>query len=276
MGMSIALTEKSCVRCHKTKAINEFRPAATCQDGYRNICIACSKAGRRLCILCKVKKPSEELIYIGPKTAYCQACWQALQGKKKCIDCRQILDLQEFAADKSRPDGREYYCRSCRKEHQVTKHMKVLIQRGEKQCRSCKEFKALDEFFENHTTRDKIDLYCKQCRMKAKDEKKDQTRELIDIDKTKARRLQSLYGITWEEYKGLFKQQNGLCAICGRPEINSRKRLLCVDHDHITGKVRALLCGTCNTGLGAFEENPEYLLKAAQYLQQHSVPKDPA
>src|SRR5579884_4206397 len=110
MDMSIAPTEKSCVRCRKTKAIREFRPAATCQEGYRNICIECSKAGRRLCKECKVKKSPEELIYIGSRTAYCQPCWQALQGKKKCNGCRQILDLQEFAEDKSRPDGREYYC----------------------------------------------------------------------------------------------------------------------------------------------------------------------
>lgn len=72
----------------------------------------------------------------------------------------------------------------------------------------------------------------------------------------------------------LVKQQ-GLCAICGaangseRSNNNGRK-VLGVDHNHATGAIRELLCARCNAGLGNFQENPEWLRKAADYLEAHS------
>lgn len=70
------------------------------------------------------------------------------------------------------------------------------------------------------------------------------------------------YGITLEEYDELFDQQNGVCAICGLPE---RKRYrntdtivrLSVDHSHVTGEVRGLLCYSCNYKLGWVENNAD-------------------
>jgi hypothetical protein len=47
-----------------------------------------------------------------------------------------------------------------------------------------------------------------------------------------------------------------------------RKLRLNVDHCHVTGKVRGILCNSCNNGLGRFRDNPDLLLKAADYLQQ--------
>ncbi len=88
-------------------------------------------------------------------------------------------------------------------------------------------------------------------------------------------RLKSLYGITLVEYEEMFAQQNGRCAICSRPErvIDPRTkapRRLAVDHDHDTGKVRALLCWYCNTGIAKFDEQAELLEEAARYLRCHA------
>jgi len=47
-------------------------------------------------------------------------------------------------------------------------------------------------------------------------------------------------------------------------------RNLNVDHDHETGKFRGTLCHGCNTGLGLFGEDPEVLMRAAQYLKGKS------
>ena len=74
------------------------------------------------------------------------------------------------------------------------------------------------------------------------------------------------YGITIEDYDRMFEEQSGLCAICGNPP--EEGQLLNVDHDHETGKVRALLCFTCNNGLGSFQDDPELLKKASQYLEE--------
>jgi Recombination endonuclease VII len=82
-------------------------------------------------------------------------------------------------------------------------------------------------------------------------------------------------GLTPETYQELFDRQQGLCAICHQPETQNRvkypgKRLLQMDHDHKTGKLRDLLCGRCNIGLGKFDESPELLEAAAAYLRRHT------
>lgn len=77
------------------------------------------------------------------------------------------------------------------------------------------------------------------------------------------------YGITQEAYDALLAQQNGVCAICGNPETVIIRGTLCplsVDHDHDTGKIRGLLCSTCNAALGLFKDNIENLSNAIDYL----------
>ena len=77
------------------------------------------------------------------------------------------------------------------------------------------------------------------------------------------------YGITGKRFDEMLEEQNGACAICKRQETITRlgKLLpLSIDHDHTTGKIRGLLCGECNRGLGKFKDNPELLIEAAKYL----------
>lgn len=59
-------------------------------------------------------------------------------------------------------------------------------------------------------------------------------------------------GLTEVEYKMLFQAQNGVCAIC-KSKPDTRWKMLAVDHNHDTGKVRGLLCMVCNTMLGRLE-----------------------
>ncbi len=80
--------------------------------------------------------------------------------------------------------------------------------------------------------------------------------------------LRKNYGLTLAKYNKLHKSQNGVCVICGLPETTKYKgklRPLCVDHNHLTGKVRGLLCKNCNTKLAAIE-NKDFFTKARQYL----------
>jgi len=67
----------------------------------------------------------------------------------------------------------------------------------------------------------------------------------------------------------MVDDQDGVCAICGEPP-GGRWKKLHVDHDHETGRVRALLCVSCNRALGWFRDNPEILRKAIVYLEEHS------
>ena len=74
------------------------------------------------------------------------------------------------------------------------------------------------------------------------------------------------YGVTSEQYKQMFDAQAGKCAICGKHQ-SILKRGLAVDHDHITGDVRGLLCPSCNLGLGMFKDTQDLLMSAVKYLQ---------
>jgi transcription elongation factor Elf1 len=76
--------------------------------------------------------------------------------------------------------------------------------------------------------------------------------------------LRRKYGITSKDYDRMFIEQEGKCAICGKSE-----KKLHVDHNHKTNKVRKLLCFHCNSGLGHFVENQEFLLRAIEYLKEY-------
>lgn len=81
------------------------------------------------------------------------------------------------------------------------------------------------------------------------------------------------FNIGLAEYQRLFVEQNGVCAICQKPETDTRKgktKWLAVDHDHETGAVRGLLCVACNTGLGKFVDSVERMTSAIAYLKRYA------
>ena len=76
-------------------------------------------------------------------------------------------------------------------------------------------------------------------------------------------RLKRKYGIDLLDYNNLLEKQNGLCAICNCPP---KDKSLVVDHCHIRGTVRGLLCHQCNSALGLFKDSIATLQKAVEYL----------
>lgn len=85
--------------------------------------------------------------------------------------------------------------------------------------------------------------------------------------------LKQKYGITSEQYEAMLTDQGGVCALCGHPPnpdgVRSASRLH-VDHDHATGRIRALLCLNCNRGLGIFGDEPGLIRRAADYIEYHT------
>lgn len=82
------------------------------------------------------------------------------------------------------------------------------------------------------------------------------------------------YGINLDDYKRLLEAQNNLCAICGCPSgsekgNNNGSKVLSVDHNHDTGKIRGLLCSACNKGIGSLMDDAKLLRKAADYLDSY-------
>lgn len=86
-----------------------------------------------------------------------------------------------------------------------------------------------------------------------------------------ANKLQYKYGITAENYETLLKEQNYSCAICKTKNPSSKRKgsnKFHVDHCHSTGKVRGLLCNSCNTAIGYLNDDETNLVAALRYLRR--------
>lgn len=82
-------------------------------------------------------------------------------------------------------------------------------------------------------------------------------------------KIRHKYGMSEGDYQRLLEDQNYLCAICGKKETWKRVSEcvpLAVDHDHLTGKVRGLLCIRCNLLIGKAGDSPELLMRCIEYL----------
>ena len=82
--------------------------------------------------------------------------------------------------------------------------------------------------------------------------------------------LKRTYGITLAQWEGMYADQNGVCAICHTCEAEKSARYanMCVDHCHDTGKVRGLLCNSCNRALGLMQDNIDSVARMVDYLRQ--------
>ncbi len=128
-------------------------------------------------------------------------------------------------------------------------------------CIKCKEEKLSTDFYVRNKKTGTHHSTCKEC-----DKARVKARHQANPQRTKNNDLKRTYGITIEEHKKMFQEQNGECAICGCKG-DGRWKTLCVDHCHKTGKVRGLLCRSCNTALGQMNDDTSLLEKAVLYLK---------
>jgi len=109
--------------------------------------------------------------------------------------------------------------------------------------------------------------------------KKQKPRLYRDIKHSKwVQKLRREYGLSESEYDGLVKAAGGKCSICREPErikVNGQTARLCVDHCHVTGVARGVLCRRCNVMIAHADRNPNIFILAMKYLGfEHSVTLD--
>jgi len=84
--------------------------------------------------------------------------------------------------------------------------------------------------------------------------------------------LRSRYNLQWEDYLILLETHNNVCGICKKPETSISRfgtpKRLTIDHCHITGRIRGLLCDNCNRGIGHLQDNVSILQAALEYLKR--------
>jgi len=152
-----------------------------------------------------------------------------------------------------------------------------------KTCTKCKQELPSSAFAPRNMVSDGLQSWCKGCTGKyAKNYQIEHRDDLAVYHKTwyekyalreKPKRrtwhLQKKYGLSHEEWLKLWDSQEGSCAICSIPFANYQNDLNSVhtDHDHETGKIRGLLCRSCNVGIGCFNDDLSLMARAVSYLE---------
>lgn len=115
-----------------------------------------------------------------------------------------------------------------------------------KPCSCCKSTLPVSEFYKKDFS-GRLDSTCKSCR----------------IIKIREKTL----GVTEDQYWEMYHRQGGKCGICQRRLYSKRYKRLAVDHNHVTGEIRGLLCTNCNTGIGLFHDCPTALKRAIDWVK---------
>jgi NMD protein affecting ribosome stability and mRNA decay len=149
-----------------------------------------------------------------------------------------------------------------------------------KYCRKCDTVKPRSEFYIRETVSDGLYTYCKKCKSKDNSKYSSSPRRKEWFSKwyvanrstikknLKKNAIKRKYGLDIDEYNQLLESQNHKCAICGE-EMHGRE--VTVDHCHQTMRIRGILCGKCNKGLGHFRDRIDVLTKAISYLEHYRV-----
>lgn len=188
-------------------------------------------------------------------------CTSKVVAKKLCSKHYQRLKrggkLETFCCIKD-CDKRSYYKQKCLEHHE---EMLKLFEQDLKRCPHCGEVKSHNQYTRPSQSA-KFRAHCRECvSSKARQKHADNP----DIERN--RNLKRNFGINLDDYKTLFENQKGLCALCQKPERALSKKgnivNLAVHHCHKTGKVLALCCFSCNMLMGYFKDDPILLRRAA-------------
>jgi hypothetical protein len=147
-----------------------------------------------------------------------------------------------------------------------------------KLCVRCREERPIDAFHGDRSRSDGRYPYCRVCAAEVSAASRVKNASPEQREKDRRRAQQRMWGktgisFTLDEYDQMFLKQGGVCAICSQSERAKNTDgpgPLRVDHDHGTGRVRGLLCHSCNVALGLMQEDVDRLEMAARYLRRHN------
>jgi len=141
-----------------------------------------------------------------------------------------------------------------------------------KKCCCCLKTKPLSEFYKRGKCKkertSRYRSHCKDCHSTKAAIRWETDEKFRKRGKDSAYRysLKKNYNLTESEYLSILKEQNGVCLIC-QQNGHLKSGRLAVDHCHLTGKIRGLLCTRCNAAIGLLNDNISLLKKAIKYLE---------
>lgn len=180
---------------------------------------------------------------------------------KTCKRCLKEKDITDFYKSKTYKDGYLSFCKECNRNYDKSRCNKHAGPKtyGNKLCSNCKKVLPVSDFTKRLRNKDGLRSRCKYC-----DRKDENSYRKKNPEVERKRKLKSKYNITLEEYNNMIISQNGECYIC------KKQKILSVDHNHKTGRIRKLLCQKCNAGIGMFDENIDILKNVILYIQEHN------
>lgn len=123
----------------------------------------------------------------------------------------------------------------------------------EKRCLRCKESLPVENFYKNRAQKDGINYYCKSC---CSDIRREREGSVARGPHSPSSNISVL------EFAELVLKQGGKCALCGEEPVRA-----CVDHDHKTGRIRGVLCYSCNGRLSRIDAEKDWLARALKYIK---------
>lgn len=170
-----------------------------------------------------------------------------METTRLCFSCKTYKEIGEFGRSTHNLSGYKGSCYECLR---VYNRKKYSENRDERVAKS-REWSYLN-------------------RKKCTDRRREYNRRRMrsEPDYLRFKRIRNKYGITKEQYVQKSERQGNVCKICGG--VNPDGRPLFVDHCHKTGKVRDLLCGTCNLTLGRMKESVKHLSAMIGYIVRWS------
>jgi len=139
------------------------------------------------------------------------------------------------------PEGNPEPSQRNEREGVETRHGATLID-----CSGCGAHLRPEDFYKKDRS-GRRDSTCKRCRI--------------------IRQRERTLGVTDGEYWALYRKQSGKCGICRRRLYSKRYKAFCVDHSHVTGEIRGLLCHNCNGAIGMLRDCPATLARAAAWVE---------
>ena len=213
--------------------------------------------------------------------------------EKTCTQCGTTKPLSEFHRNARAADGLRAACKDCGCAYLRSRYVPRVHEPEQMVCPQCgKEFTRVRK-------QGQPKVYCSRiCTMAAAEARRTAqaaAREprrcacgtVVDTPVGKAvcpgcqkdprpdaqarERVRTLrtYGLTQADWDRLVERQGNRCAVCRTSKPGGRGERWHIDHDHVTGQVRGLLCGKCNSAIGLLQDDPEIIKAAARYVTKH-------
>lgn len=134
-------------------------------------------------------------------------------------------------------------------------------------CSSCGVEKPHSEFYKQKDKKDGLRSNCKTCISEKSKQRWSSDSNFRKRGNMRSRKhaLMKNYGLTMDDFFNLVEEQGGKCAIC---QIDLPHTKPVVDHCHVTGKVRGILCHKCNSGIGMLNDDARTIERALKYISQ--------